>query len=829
MAESSQRRGQMTDDELLHLIAQAEKASLGSEVAAGATVGTTYYSSAQVMTTLEIDRFNALNMYYARPLGNEVENSSQVVLPELRDTVEWIMPQLMRIFAAARTPCVFDPEGPHDVEQAQVETEAVRHIFMAENEGFFILHDFCKDALLLRNGYIKVYLETRTSSKIENYSGLTLTELTEILSDDRDENIEVLEQREYLADIPPEELPNAAPPGAMPPSQPPGQPPGAPQGAPGALTGAPAAPRPGVIPGSAPGAPGAPPGIPPGMQPTPAAPAGSPSAPGGSAPMQLLPQAGQAMPPSPLDTGATVFDIKIRRTKTEKKIRVACVPPEEMRISARARTNLDSADFVCHRTQKSRSDLIKDGHDEDVVNAAAPGSPRWLEMDALARDVVVDQMSVDNQTDFSMQEVEFRDVSMQVDFDGDGRAELRNILIAGDKIIANEEIEEVPFASGVPKRMPHRHTGLSMYDELADIQVIKSELVRQGLNNLRLANNGRTAVDWKNCNLTDLMTSRAGGIVRTNGNPSAVLMPFQNPSNLMEQVIPMMQYVDTWREFRTGVGKDTVGIDADALQNVTKGGQLAGMAAAGLKIELIARCLAEGLKDAFLKVRALMVRHQSQGIQFQMRGKWVTVDPTQWRERTRVSPNVGLGSGTREDARSNLASLFQMQQQLAPLGLVGPKQAYETFKTGMTLLGFDQPERYAMDPSSEEYQQWMAQHPPPPNPGLQVAQMRLQGQQMKEQGDMQRAQLQAQTDHMTAQAQLAAEQARSQSEITHAAIQSREDRAVDMANLDMQGFMALAKLLAPIVAQQLKGDPNANAGQALRTDVVGLIGMPGAH
>src|SRR5690242_11600104 len=184
----------MTDAELLALIANYEKAALGSQVAAGATVGTTYYSSSQLMTTLEIDRFNALNMYYARPLGNEVENSSTVVIPELRDTVEWIMPQLMRIFAAARTPCVFDPENEADVDQAELETQAVRHVFFAENEGFMVLHDYLKDALLLRNAYIKVYLETRQKVTVERYSGLTQVELAEVLADGRDETIKVLEQ-----------------------------------------------------------------------------------------------------------------------------------------------------------------------------------------------------------------------------------------------------------------------------------------------------------------------------------------------------------------------------------------------------------------------------------------------------------------------------------------------------------------------------------------------------------------------------------------------------------------------------------------------------------
>ncbi|OYV62817.1 MAG: hypothetical protein B7X03_04005, partial [Parcubacteria group bacterium 21-58-10] len=153
-------------------------------------------------------------------------------------------------------------------------------------------------------------------------------------------------------------------------------------------------------------------------------------------------------------------------------------PPEEMLISPMAKANLDESPFTCHKTEKTRSDLISDGIDAELVNSASTGRPNWMEMDAIARDVVVDQMTMDNPADKSMQTIEVRDVAIRCDWDGDGIAELRQVLVVGDKIASNEEIEESPFAAAVSKRMPHRHTGISLYDELADIQVIKSELMR---------------------------------------------------------------------------------------------------------------------------------------------------------------------------------------------------------------------------------------------------------------------------------------------------------------------------------------------------------------
>src|SRR6185312_10277471 len=125
----------MTDEALLALLRQYELASLGSEVAAGATVSTTIYPSNQALTTLQIDRYNALNAFLTRPQGDEIENRSQVVMPVLRDTISWMLPQLMRMFVGCKTVCRFDPETQADEKQAEHETAIVNHVFMQENNG----------------------------------------------------------------------------------------------------------------------------------------------------------------------------------------------------------------------------------------------------------------------------------------------------------------------------------------------------------------------------------------------------------------------------------------------------------------------------------------------------------------------------------------------------------------------------------------------------------------------------------------------------------------------------------------------------------------------
>jgi hypothetical protein len=703
----------MTDTEVLGLIGMYEKSALGSSVAAGPSVGGSIKPANQDMTTLEIDRYNALNAYFARPLGNEVEDRSQIVLPELRDTVEWIMPTLMRMFASGK-PCQFDPESQGDEDQAEIETEVVNYVFMKRNEGFFILHDFFKDALLLRNGYIDSWWEKRRKAVVETYSGLTEIELAMLMQ--TDDEIEVLEQSEKIDTIV-----------------------------------------------------------------------------GPLGPQQY-----------------SCFDVKLRRVTIEKRPRVECVPPEEVLVSPQARRGLEDAPFVERKRTVLRSDVLEMGFDKAEVDRIEVARPDWLQLIKIARDEVTDELGEEESSDPASQQVELRIVWIRVDYDGDGIAELRRLVVAGDKILDNDECEECSLSYCSPIRMPHRHVGISYYDLLYDLQVIKTTLFRQALDNLYLTNNQGYAVDWKNVNMGDMLVSRPGRIVRTNGAPEGAIMPLTTPSNMMAQVVPALEYCDLQREMRTGIGKDTMGVDADALQDVTKGGQLAAMSAAALKVELVARLLAEGVKDVFGKIHRLLMRHQDKPLTLRLTGRWVDVDPSQWRERTQVSVNVGLGSGNREESRANLMLLAQAQQQVGQaFGLVGPKQAYETFKALSHLLGFENPTQFVMDPDSQEYQQAQAQRAHmPPDPRIAAAQIKTQGDQQIEQMRLAAAQTKAQSDAAQAQA-----------ELVHGAQQAHTEAATQQAQMQSAEFQTIYRALAQIVASQLKQDAQADAGAVMNHDM----------
>lgn len=116
------------------------------------------------------DRAQALNYYFMRPRGDEIAGRSQVVSGDVSSMVEASLAQMLDAYSSDNI-VEFDPVGPEDEDQAQLETDAVTHFVMKESNGFLELAQAIKDALLLRNGVVKVWCEdfeeTRTRTFVD--------------------------------------------------------------------------------------------------------------------------------------------------------------------------------------------------------------------------------------------------------------------------------------------------------------------------------------------------------------------------------------------------------------------------------------------------------------------------------------------------------------------------------------------------------------------------------------------------------------------------------------------------------------------------------------
>jgi hypothetical protein len=145
-------------------------------------------------SALSNDRAEAIDYYLGQPFGNEEEGRSQVVSYDVQDTIESALPQLLKVFVAGDKVVQFDPKGPEDQEAAEQETDYINHVVMEQNEGFKIFYVWFKDALLSKNGYVKVYAEEEEEEEEYEYKGLTDAQLQMLASD---EGTEVLEHEGY--------------------------------------------------------------------------------------------------------------------------------------------------------------------------------------------------------------------------------------------------------------------------------------------------------------------------------------------------------------------------------------------------------------------------------------------------------------------------------------------------------------------------------------------------------------------------------------------------------------------------------------------------------
>ena len=354
-------------------------------------------------------------------------------------------------------------------------------------------------------------------------------------------------------------------------------------------------------------------------------------------------------------------NVKVKRKTESGKIVIQNVPPEEFLISKKA-TTITDAPFVAHRKLMTRSELIAMGFDEDVVSMLPSYDDISFSSEKIARFSNGEHPHEQDSLDDTMQTVEVYECYLKTDFDDDGIAELRRIVYSGSEILYNEPCDYVPFYSVCPYPMPHKFFGQSLADRAMDVQLIKSTVTRQMLDNLYLTNNARVGAVEGQVNLDDLLSVTPGGIVRMK-QPNAVV-PF-NIQPVANQAFPMLEYLDNIQSKRTGVNDMAQGLDPNILQNVTAAAIAASTKASSGKLELIARVFAEtGVKELFKGILHLANKYQDKAVTFALRGKYVQLDPRTWSNLYDVSVNVGLGTGDKEEQVANLGFVLNKQEEI---------------------------------------------------------------------------------------------------------------------------------------------------------------------
>jgi hypothetical protein len=720
------------------------------------------------------------------------QGKSSVVSHDLSDTLNWIMPGLLRVFLASDRVAIYEPNKQGAEEFAKQATDYVNYVVLNDCQGYRILQSAFYDGLLMGNGIIKHWWDPTPEYATESFTALTDDVYTQLVADDDVE--EVLEHTEYPdPDFSANDAQGAGAPLAINPAMASQLVRPADAGLGGGVGAVP--PMAGVPPQvlGAPGAPSASPAGMVGQLSAPASPAGLPAA-----LTALLGGVPALPPPVPM-----LHDCKIKRKTSSGRLRVEALPPEEFLIHRSAKC-LDEETIACgHYYRETRSNLIKQGYAKADVAKIPSGSTADQSVLAQNRDGVWVEED-DNSSDEATEHVDVYEWYPLVDYDGDGIAERRKVVMGGlpSKRTILENVEwgdDLPFSDLVPEPVPHRWRGRSLYDETNDIQRIKTVLLRQTLDNLYQTNNPMTETVENNVLNPDVLINRElGGVVHVKQAGQINTLPVEFSAG---QSFGMLTYFDEMLEKRTGVSRSTMALDMGALQNQTATATNAAMSAAATKNETYARNMAEvGMKRLFGCILKLIVKHQDRPRTIRLRGKWVDMDPRAWDANMEVSINTGLGSGSRDRDIAILNGIQGDQEKvlmsLGPNNPLVPLEKYRhTLAKKVEVAGLRDADQFYGDITPEVLQQMQAMAgQQKPDPAMMKAQADIQAAQQKMASDMQLQQAKAQADAQHQQ-QVAAMKLQTDREKGQLDVQLAREKAAAEIQLTQQRHQAEVELM----------------------------------
>jgi hypothetical protein len=713
---------QMSEDELKVLVAR-EIANVNTDGAA-----------------LAKKRTRALNYYQGvmDDVPSELGRSSAVSL-DFADTVQWVLPGVIRVFTGSEQMAIAEPAEPGDEEAAKQATDLMNYTFMKDNDGYRILYSAIWDSLTQANGIIKSWWDDTPQHSVSFHTGLTEDQRAELLEPDEDDNEpEVLASSERKVMI---------------------------DGDVDALS-------------------------------------------------------GLMGPPQEI----TVYDVKIRRVTSAGRVMVECVSPDDYGIDGDAETG-SKARFQFHRAHKSRSELIEMGFDADKIDSIAPVTGNET-AEQTARDPSRNGGEGDRSTDL----IDLYECYVRADVDGDGMSELCRVYYGGppdggellDWEVWEDDEDGAPFDDIPCDPMPHRWEARSLFDKTMDIQRIKSVLKRNALDNTYASNNPQRFVKGNITNPEELFSPNFGGAVFGDATAEVTNLTI---AYVADKAYAAMEYEDQVIQRRTGVSRQTLALDPNALQEQTATASQIEHDASYSQIELLARNMAElGWKKVFRRILRLLIKHQDKPKTIRIRGKFIEVDPRAWNADMDVTINVGLGTGSRERDMQMLQTILANQVALTDrlqAGGFGDKALEMLPYIRKNLVGqaeasgIRSPDAYYPEVTAEDIaagKQRIAQMQGQPPVEIQVATLKAQSEQAIQQSEAQSNQIKAQAEAQKSgteaqvkqlEAQIAAQKqqfdaARAQEElrIRELEISAKNDTQIKLKAMEIQGQLEAARIAA---------------------------------
>jgi hypothetical protein len=520
------------------------------------------------------------------------------------------------------------------------------------------------------------------------------------------------------------------------------------------------------------------------------------------------------------------YTVKIKVVEEKGCVKLCNIPPEELQVSRRHNSILlDECPYVAHVVEKTYSDILEMGYNVTVDQVKAAKNDLSTADEDFRENIQGGKWGwwkEDNDLDPAMVTGYLREEYVLVDFDGDGIAERRRIVRLGNEVLSNEECSHIPIAAWTPYILTHRFDGLSVADLVSDFQRISTEILRQQLDNLYLANNQETVVltDAQGnplANIDDLLNRRPGGIIRERAQ--GAVRPYQERWQGIE-AMPMIEMLDSKKENRTGYTKYSQGLDANALNKTATGVSMI-MSASQKRMKLMARIMAETLVAPIFKgILKTLSDYGMEQLAFRLNNKFVQYDPQEWRDQFDMTINVGLGSSDQQQKIMMLGQMMQAQMALmaTPFGpqLVSPKTVYNLQARIAENAGFKNPQEFWVDPDTIPPQ---PPQEPQPDPLVMAEQVKAQAQGQKAQAEMQfeaqKVQAEMTADQQKAVAEMTLAKQKFEMELAFKAQESEKDRQhqmqLELVKIQARQQEVMAPIMAPIEAENTRNDAIAQA------------------
>lgn len=494
------------------------------------------------------------------------------------------------------------------------------------------------------------------------------------------------------------------------------------------------------------------------------------------------------------------YTVKLKIIPKKTEILIEPVAREDMYVSRDAvNQNLQEPRFVAQRRWMTRSFAVSLGFDVKEVYAL-PSISYVNQQTKTARMADVQRLQTDAPSEDG-DVIQIWEVYYLVDRDGDGMAERHKLFWANRDVlhwseeegggICDEIVRAVPFAAGTPLTVSHRHAGRSIFDKERAIEDSKRSLLRQGLDNVELANNRRPLLG-PGVNPDDVEETEIGAFIRcTKGIDQYGEAGF---TPIFDKTLLGLEYLDKMRRERGGSAID-MGSNMQAMSNTPAHTFERQATSQEQMVAMYASNFGVGVRDAFVLLHQ-QLKILGESIEFQDGDEWSTVEPRHWMDRERFTVRMGLSQGEKTRRIAGYESLIQKQNAAMQAGaggvMVDEGNMYKALVDQGAVMGLPEPDQYWQDPDRPS-----GQMNPQTGQQMTVAEVAKTSQQQAQKAQMDAQN--AQTDKMLAlQAQIATLQEETKrikiqsdgvtdaQDTVQKGVDSMRDYTVDMTKLEQE-------------------------------------------